>query len=179
MLLSTAAPQMLYIKLQFLFLLLTKSRVERRSKGRCNAFRDEQTKERGISHFFTSSLKGTPFFSFDGWHHVQTHTSHLGRSKATNSIERKVRKILTIADEEIGLHSSAYSPLKCPVSFYYAYITQMKLPLFFFQASSTSQAASQLECFQYPSHHFICQILLVFTPFPSSKWVSKPKKFSF
>jgi len=36
-------------------------------------------------------------------------------------MERKVRKILTVADKEIGLSCTAYSPLQCPVYFYYAY----------------------------------------------------------
>lgn len=62
-------------------------------------------------------------------------------------MERKVGKILTVADEETGLSCTAHSPLQCPVYFYYAYIIQMELPLFLFQASSTRQAASQLQCF--------------------------------
>lgn len=74
---------------------------------------------------------------------TQAHISYFGRSKATNSSDSKIRIIVTVAAEETLLSSTVYSPLQC---FYYVHIIQMELPLFDFQASSPSQAASQSEC---------------------------------
>lgn len=55
-----------------------------------------------------------------------------------------MRIIVPVAAEETGLGSKAYSPLQ---HLYYAHILQMEFTPLDLQASSPSQAASQLECF--------------------------------